>query len=78
MNWVCRFCQEARNKWTTWFALAMTGLAGLPEVLPQSWDTLAYFVPPQHREKVHHAVLAAGFLGVIWLRIRRDISAAPK
>ena len=70
-----RFWTQAKGKWTTWFALGMTGLATVPTVLPDSWDQIAYFIPPQHRDKVHHGVLAAGFLGVIWLRVRRDVKA---
>ena len=72
-----RFLKAAKGKWTTWFALSMTGLATVPTVLPDSWDQIAYFIPPPHRDKVHHGLLAAGFLGVIFLRVRRDISTPP-
>jgi len=52
----------------------MAALAGLPDVLPDAWAYVAYYIPKSHQEQVHHLLLAAGFLGVIYLRVRRKMA----
>lgn len=64
----------ARNKATTYFALALSGLAVLPEVIPQYWDQVEGLIPTQvNKETVHHILLGVGSLAVIYLRVRREV-----
>lgn len=71
-----RFIAIARTKLTTWFALVMSGLAVLPDVIPQYWAQVESLIPtPVQTEAVHHLLLGAGALAVIYLRVRREVHA---
>lgn len=74
LDYMKRAVVAARSKWTTYGAMALSGLAVLPEVIPQYWADVESLIPTQvNKETVHHLLLAAGSLAVIWLRIRREI-----
>ena len=69
-----RFLRAASGKATTYFALAMSGLAVLPEIIPQYWSQVEGLIPTAvPKESVHHILLGVGALAVIYLRIRREI-----
>lgn len=68
------FLKAARGKMTTWFALIMSALAVLPDVMPQYWNQVEALIPTQYpTEAVHHVLLGLGALAVIYLRVRREI-----
>jgi hypothetical protein len=68
------FAAEAKGKATTYFALALSGLAVLPEVLPQYWGQVESLIPTAvNKETVHHLLLGVGSLAVIYLRVRREV-----
>lgn len=71
-----KYWQAARSKFTTWFALIMSALAILPDVIPQYWASLEALVPTKYpTEAIHHVLLGIGALAVIYLRIRREVHA---
>lgn len=66
----------AKTKVTTYFALLMSGLAVLPDVIPQYWAQVESLIPTAvPTEAVHHLLLGAGALAVIYLRVRREVHA---
>jgi len=74
VNYMMNVFHAAKGKVTTYAALALSGVAMLPDVLPQFWQDVAAFFPKHWpREQIHHALLAAGGLAIIWTRVRREI-----
>ena len=77
-SWCARFWQVSINKVTNWFALALSGLAVLPEILPQYWSQIEGIFPTSWpTERVHHILLGVGALAIIYLRGRRAMKAQP-
>lgn len=63
---------------TGWIALAIAGLAMLPEVLPAYWgDICALFPKTWPSETIHHGLLGLGGLAAMWARVRRGIQQQP-
>ena len=79
MNYLKRFFAAASKTVTAYLALAISGLAILPEMIPQYWDQLCGLLPASWpRETFHHILLGLGALAVIWTRVRRQIgTVAP-
>ena len=74
--WLKKFYTEAKTKLTTWFALALAGIAALPDLIPQYWANVEAMVPTHYpTEAVHHLLLGVGALAVIYLRVRRAVNA---
>jgi hypothetical protein len=74
--WWKRFYDVAKTKVTTWFALIIGTLAMLPDMVPQYWSQVEGLIPTKYpTEAVHHLLLGAGALAVIYLRVRREIHA---
>jgi hypothetical protein len=68
------FLAAARGKFTTYFALGLSGLAMLPDLLPQYWSQIEGLLPTTaNTERVHHLLLGIGALAVIYLRVRREV-----
>lgn len=71
---ILNFLAAARGKATTYFALALSGLAMVPDLLPQYWAQVEALLPTSvPSERVHHILLGVGTLAVIWLRVRREV-----
>ncbi len=61
---------------TGWIALAIAGLAMLPEVLPAYWsDVCALFPKEWPQETIHHCLLGVGGLAAMAARVRRGIQS---
>ena len=74
-KYACRFCKAARGKVTTYAALALSGAAMLPDLIPQYWSQIEGLLPTSvPSERVHHMLLGIGALAVIWTRIRRELA----
>jgi len=74
MKYIINMFNAASKTATAYLAVAISGLAVLPDTLPQYWGYLCGLLPhswPQ--EKVHHLLLGIGALAVIWTRVRRQI-----
>jgi hypothetical protein len=76
MKYIADMFAAASKTATAYLAVAISGLAVLPDTLPQYWGYLCDFLPHSwSQEKVHHALLGAGALAVIWTRVRRQIGS---
>jgi hypothetical protein len=74
MDYLKKSAAAASTKLTTYVALTVSGLAMLPELVPQYWAQVEDLVPTAvPKESVHHFVLGVGALALIWTRIRREV-----
>lgn len=74
MDYMKRAFTAAKGKVTTYVALCISGLAVLPDLLPQYWSQVEGMIPTQFpTERIHHLLMGAGALAVIWTRIRREV-----
>jgi hypothetical protein len=76
MDYLKRFYTAAKNKLSTYVALAVTGIAAMPDLLPAYWANIEGLLPTTFAtERIHHVLMGVGSLALIWLRVRREIKA---
>jgi len=74
MDWLQRFTTAAKSKWTTYVALGLAALATIPDTLPAAWESISAFLPKHwDHDQILHGALAAGYLAIMVLRVRREI-----
>lgn len=68
LRYLRRFYHEAKNKLTTYVALATASLTEITS----NWDQTAALLPPWVLQHKQH-IFAACTLAMIWTRVRRNL-----